>query len=37
MEKKGDHIMLAPPFIIEDNQIEELVNKLSDTFDSVFS
>lgn len=25
----GDHILLAPPFVIEDNQIGELVNKLS--------
>ncbi len=27
--KHGDHILLAPPFIIEDAQIEELVTKLS--------
>ncbi len=27
--KHGDHILLAPPFIIEDSQIEELVDKLS--------
>ncbi len=26
--KTGDHILLAPPFIIEDHQIEELVDKL---------
>jgi len=26
---KGDHVLLAPPFIIEDDQIEELVDKLS--------
>ncbi len=25
----GDHVLLAPPFIIEDAQIDELVNKLS--------
>lgn len=25
----GDHILLAPPFIIEDGQIDELVSKLS--------
>jgi hypothetical protein len=25
---RGDHILLAPPFIIEDSQIEELVGKL---------
>ena len=27
--KHGDHILLAPPFIIEDNQLDELVDKLS--------
>ncbi|NVO55057.1 aspartate aminotransferase family protein [Rhodobacteraceae bacterium B1Z28] len=27
--KNGDHILLAPPFIIEDEQIEELVTKLA--------
>ncbi|NBD30455.1 MAG: aspartate aminotransferase family protein, partial [Alphaproteobacteria bacterium] len=24
----GDHVLLAPPFIIEDDQIGELVDKL---------
>jgi adenosylmethionine-8-amino-7-oxononanoate aminotransferase len=27
--QRGDHILLAPPFIIEDAQIDELVSKLS--------
>ncbi|MFC0339888.1 aspartate aminotransferase family protein [Paracoccus niistensis] len=27
--QRGDHILLAPPFIIEDAQIDELVGKLS--------
>jgi len=27
--KSGDHILIAPPFIIEDVQIDELVDKLS--------
>jgi len=27
--KSGDHILLAPPFIIEDAQLDELVDKLS--------
>ncbi len=27
--KRGDHVLLAPPFIIEDGQIDEMVNKLS--------
>ena len=26
--RRGDHVLLAPPFIIEDTQIEELVGKL---------
>ena len=26
--RQGDHILLAPPFIIEDNEIDELVDKL---------
>ena len=27
--KTGDHVLLAPPFILEDGQIDELVSKLS--------
>lgn len=27
--QRGDHILLAPPFIITDDQIDELVTKLS--------
>jgi len=27
--KRGDHILLAPPFIIEDAQIAELADKLA--------
>ena len=27
--RRGDHVLLAPPFIIEDAQIEELVTKLT--------
>ena len=27
--KRGDHILLAPPFIIEESQIEELSEKLA--------
>ena len=26
--QSGDHVLLAPPFIITDKQIEELVSKL---------
>lgn len=32
----GDHLLLAPPFIIEDAQIDELVGKLRRAFDAVF-
>ena len=26
--KQGDHVLLAPPFIIDDNHIDEIINKL---------
>ena len=26
--KNGDHVLLAPPFIIEDNQMDELIEKI---------
>ena len=32
--KSGDHVLLAPAFIIEDDQIAELVEKLSVAIDS---
>ena len=32
--KTGDHILLAPPFIIEDDQIDELVFKLSGSIET---
>ena len=31
--QRGDHVLLAPPFIIEDAQIDELVGKLSGAID----
>ena len=31
--KRGAHVLLAPPFIIEDAQIEELVDKLGTALD----
>ncbi|MBV9566582.1 MAG: aspartate aminotransferase family protein, partial [Hyphomicrobiales bacterium] len=31
--KRGDHIVIAPPFIIEESHIEEIVEKLSTAFD----
>ncbi len=35
--KRGDHILLAPPFIITDAQIDELVSKLDQAFLEVLS
>lgn len=32
---QGDHILLAPPFIIDDNHVDEIVDKLSRTFEAV--
>ncbi len=34
--KQGHHILLAPPFIINDNEMDELVNRLAITLDKVF-
>jgi adenosylmethionine-8-amino-7-oxononanoate aminotransferase len=31
---RGDHVLLAPPFIIEPHQIDELVNKLRAAIDA---
>ena len=33
--RNGDHVLLAPPFIIDDDQIDELVSKLSTAIDQV--
>ena len=33
--KQGDHILLAPPFIINDSEIDELVDKLSRSIKAV--
>ncbi len=35
--QRGDHVLLAPPFIISDNQIDELVEKLSIAIDTATS
>lgn len=35
--RRGDHILLAPPFIIEQNQVTELVEKLGEAIDSALS
>jgi adenosylmethionine-8-amino-7-oxononanoate aminotransferase len=34
---KGDHVMLAPPFNNNSSHAEEIVEKLSLTFNSVFN
>jgi adenosylmethionine-8-amino-7-oxononanoate aminotransferase len=33
--KLGDHVLLAPPFVISNNELDELVHKLSVTIDQV--
>ena len=33
--RRGDHVLLAPPFIIEDTQLDELVDKLETAITSV--
>jgi hypothetical protein len=33
----GDHVLIAPAFIIEDNQIDELVSKLSHAIDKALT
>ena len=35
--KQGDHVLLAPPFIIGDNHIDELIGKLDMTLKQVLS
>jgi len=33
---RGDHVLLAPPFIIDDEQVGELVSRLGDAIDAAF-
>jgi adenosylmethionine-8-amino-7-oxononanoate aminotransferase len=33
--KNGDHLLLAPPFILEDSHIGEITDKLAIAFDAV--
>ncbi|MEL7528212.1 MAG: aspartate aminotransferase family protein, partial [Pseudomonadota bacterium] len=33
---RGDHILLAPPFILEDTHVSEIVDKLDTAFKSAF-
>ncbi len=35
--KEGDHVLLAPPFIISDSEIDQLVERLSLSIDAVIS
>ena len=35
--KNGDHVLLAPPFIIEDNHIDEIIGKLDTTLKAVLN
>jgi adenosylmethionine-8-amino-7-oxononanoate aminotransferase len=30
---RGDHVALAPPFILEDGQVDEIVDRLSRTIE----
>ena len=32
--QRGDHVLLAPPFIISDEQVDELVDKLATAIDA---
>ena len=34
--KNGNHVLFAPPFIIDDNHVEELVDKFAQATDAVF-
>jgi adenosylmethionine-8-amino-7-oxononanoate aminotransferase len=33
--ERGDHVLLAPPFIVEERQLDELVSKLAGALDAV--
>jgi hypothetical protein len=35
--QRGDHVLLAPPFIISDNQIDEVVGKLDRAIDTALA
>lgn len=35
--ERGDHVLLAPPFIISENEISELVDKLCNSIDEVLT
>ena len=35
--RRGDHILLAPPFIIEEEQVGEIVERLGEALDTVLA
>lgn len=35
--KRGNHILLAPPFIIDDSHVEEIVEKLGNAVDAALA
>ncbi len=35
--RRGNHILLAPPFIIDDSHVEEIIDKLGDATDAAFA
>lgn len=35
--KRGNHVLLAPPFIVEDSHLEEIVGKLDDAMKAAFA
>jgi adenosylmethionine-8-amino-7-oxononanoate aminotransferase len=35
--ERGDHVLIAPPYIVTDAQLDELVEKLARAFDAVLS
>ena len=35
--QRGDHVLLAPPFIISDDQIDEVVSKLDRAIDTALA
>ena len=34
MGRRGDHVLLAPPFILDEAQVEEIVDKLGTAIDA---
>jgi adenosylmethionine-8-amino-7-oxononanoate aminotransferase len=35
--ERGDHVLIAPPYIVTDAQLDELVEKLAHAFDAALS